>query len=274
MNLVSVGERKREYDAPTKAWYRAILDDDPVWAAYAIADLQPKFDEHCIWGATSIMDTQPRDPRGLCLLFDGLEPPILLTAGNPAHVSAILNGWRLEGMLPPEVYLSMREEHEPVLLHYYDNSRDRRRMWRMVLEKRVGGNGRDEEEQPLPGANRQLSIANAETEVAHLVRLGPADGERIRQLYAHGGPFTPDAFDPWQLEEGVFFGIAGEDGELRAVGGTHIVDWDAGIGAIRQHVYASRPPGAWVCNAGAGAIVGGAGEPGFGDDHPECGSPE
>ena len=65
-----------------------------------------------------------------------------------------------------------------------------------------------------------------------LARLGPEAADRIAALYALGGPFTPDAFAPTQVAEGVFYGVAGEDGTLLAVGGTHIVDRTGGVAAI------------------------------------------
>jgi ribosomal protein S18 acetylase RimI-like enzyme len=51
-------------------------------------------------------------------------------------------------------------------------------------------------------------------------------------LFACGGPFTPDAFAPRQIEAGVFYGLEDAVGELVAVGGTHIVDYGARIAAI------------------------------------------
>ena len=63
------------------------------------------------------------------------------------------------------------------------------------------------------------------------IRLTGACTPDVLQLLAHGGPFAPDAFSPLQIESGVFFGrYAGE--ELLAVGGTHIVDFTAGVAAI------------------------------------------
>jgi ribosomal protein S18 acetylase RimI-like enzyme len=62
--------------------------------------------------------------------------------------------------------------------------------------------------------------------------LGPEAADGIAALCAQGGPFTPDAFAPAQLADGVFFGVAAEDGGLLAVGGTHIVDRTSGVAAI------------------------------------------
>lgn len=47
--------------------------------------------------------------NGLALIFTGLEPPILLTVGEPEDVADAL----VRAVLPEEVYLSVREEHLP-----------------------------------------------------------------------------------------------------------------------------------------------------------------
>ena len=141
---------------------------------------------------------------------------------------------------PPSVYLSIREEHEPIVQRWYDNRGDRRRMTRMVIGD-AGGEGRGEPAY-LPSASRPL-------------RLGPADAERIEALYAHGGPFTPDMFSAYQLENGVFFGVENEAGELIAVGGTHIVDWEAGVGAIGNMYTHPAQRGRGYATQVLGAIV-------------------
>ena len=51
-----------------------ILSQDPVWAAYAIADLRPDLARHCRWLVAP-------DASGLALLYVGLAP-ILLTSGS------------------------------------------------------------------------------------------------------------------------------------------------------------------------------------------------
>ena len=65
-----------------------------------------------------------------------------------------------------------------------------------------------------------------------VTRLVGADAPRVQALYAHGGPFTPDAFMPDQVAQGVFFGVEDSAGELLAVGGTHLWDPDERIAAI------------------------------------------
>jgi ribosomal protein S18 acetylase RimI-like enzyme len=69
-------------------------------------------------------------------------------------------------------------------------------------------------------------------EVTNLVSLHSDDAARLLALYSRGGDFAPDAFDAAQIANGVFYGVEDANGDLIAAGGTHIVDWDAGIGAI------------------------------------------
>ena len=181
---------------------RRILYSDPLWAAYAIADLQPEFSRFCTW-----LTSDDAADEGVVLLYRGLTPPVLLTVGSPDAVAAAL----AQADLPPRVYLHIRNEHEPVINRRYDNGGDRRLMYRMALRRL-----------PQDGVPAHPG----------LTRLYGDDAPRLAALYALGGNFTPDAFDPRQLEDGVFFGVEDADGNLLAVGGTHVVDWGAGIGAI------------------------------------------
>jgi GNAT superfamily N-acetyltransferase len=189
-------------DQVGEALVRRILMADPIWAAYAIADLQPAAAPYCHWLAA-----QTTEGDGLALLYTGLEPPVLLTAGAPAAVAVAL----FTAELPAEVYVSIREEHVPQIAKFYPDRSDHRPMWRMRL-----------------AAPEMLARAGSTAPV----RLRRRDTPRILQLFDHGGPFCPDAFAPEQLDEGVFYGVEAADGALAAVGGTHIVDWTAGVAAI------------------------------------------
>lgn len=195
---------------------RRTLDADPVWGVYALADLQPALAGDCTWQLQRTADGR----AGLALLYAGLQPTILFTAGAPELVAECLATWAAAALLPPRAYLSMREEHEAVIQPWYDNRADRRPMLRMAL-------------------TRPSEIAGATAGgPPRLIRLRPNDAPRIAALYAHGGPFTPDAFGAQQLDAGIFFGIEADPGAdadqpaLIAAGGTHVVDWQAGFAAI------------------------------------------
>ena len=211
---------------------RRILQRDPAWAAYAIADLQPGFAEQCVW----FTGENVADESGLVMLYAGLTPPILFAMGPRGAVAAALARAADAGHLPDEVYMSIREEHEAAVGHWYDLSAawdDRRPMVRMAL------------------AAEAAPVA-AE---APVVRLVAADAPRLEALFAQGGDFAPDAFDAAQIDNGVFYGVEGPGSELLAAGGTHIVDWQAGVAAVGN--FYTQPMARGKGHAGAllGAIV-------------------
>lgn len=179
-----------------------ILSTDRTWAAYALADLQPAFAEDCVWYVSS-----SAEGAGVILLYRGLEPTILFTMGPGSAVEMAL----ALADLPEQIYLNVRAEHLPLLTARYELQGELYPMWRMVLTEATPA-------APMP--------------VAGLVRLMSQDVDRIAALYRHGGPFTPGMFSAYQLHDGCFFGIEDNDKNLLAVGGTHIVDWQAGIAAI------------------------------------------
>lgn len=185
------------------ATIRRILYDDPVWSAYAIADLQPAVVDACSWALGEGSDGR----RGVVMTYCNMVPQVVFACGPADAVAHALEQVELDDT----IYVSVRNEHEPVISRWFDISQDRRPMYRMVLRRA-----------------EQIDVPV----VDGLVRLHADDAVRLRRLYDLGGHFAPDAFDPWQLGNGVFYGIEGVNGELDAAGGTHIVDWDAGIGAI------------------------------------------
>jgi ribosomal protein S18 acetylase RimI-like enzyme len=195
---------------------REILRRDAVWAVYGLADLQPSMQPLCTW---TVADSGAGE--GLTLLFAGLEPPVLLTVGTVDGVAEAL----ARTPRPPQVYLSVREEHLPAVRRYYDDGGDHRPMWRMVLSQ-------------VDGLTAPRLAAPA-----RLVRLGDGDGPRLARLYSHGGDFAPDAFDPAQLADGFFWGVEEKFDfseksnflgrpDLIAAGGTHIVNRAESVAAI------------------------------------------
>jgi ribosomal protein S18 acetylase RimI-like enzyme len=184
---------------------RALLNQDPVWSAYALADMQPAYAPYCRWQLAENGDG-PGKESGVVLLYAGLTPEVLFSSGAARGVQAGL----AQAELPEEVYITIPDAHLPVVERFYDFGASLSAMRRMVY---MGG---------MP----------VQMDARPVVRLGAGDANRIRALYAHGGPFTPDAFDPYQLPDGVFYAVEDCAGALLAVGGTHIVDWRTGIAAI------------------------------------------
>ncbi len=223
----------------------SLLAVDPVWSAYALADLQPAMAPYCRW----LVHTNGT-ANAVALVFDGLETPALFTEGDPAALETMLAG----ADLPARVYLTVREQHIPVIYRRYDHH-DRRYMWRMVLagargegrgandsrfdaetRRRGGGAEGGEEKAQAVGSSllcESLPLRASASEISLSVRrLTAADVPLVRALLAHGGPFAPDAFAEYQVTQGVFFGVEDGAGGLAAVGGTHIVDYTSGVAAI------------------------------------------
>lgn len=188
--------------APDFATIRRILAVDPVWSAYALADLQPAFLPYTHWSIG-----QSAAGEGLALLFTALTPPILLTVGPAAAVAGAL----AQAELPAQVFISAQEAHYPALAAWYDFGDRIHPMWRMT-----------------PKEKDQVSLPKLKA----LVRLSPTHGEQLKALYSQGGEFAPSFFDPYQLQDGVYFGVTGETGELLAAGGTHILARQEGVAAI------------------------------------------
>jgi ribosomal protein S18 acetylase RimI-like enzyme len=207
---------------------RRILYTDPIWAAYAIADLQPGFAADCTWRSAS------NGGDALTMLYRGLTPPVLFTMGAPGLVGRLLTEEAAAGALPATVYVSIPDAHNETVAAFYDFAADRRPMLRMALRR---------------------AVEIAAPAVPGLARLHADDVPRLQALYAMGGDFAPDAFFPYQVEQGVFYGIGGPEGELLAAGGTHVVDWGAGIGAIGNFYTRSDQRHKGYAGALLGAIV-------------------
>ncbi len=174
----------------------AFLQSDPLYAAYAIGDLEPGMFEQCAWAGAE------RDGRlqALVLHFHGMEPPALLLVGDSDGLRATLE----RELCPPKVYLTCRSEHMAVSgeLYRWDECIP---MWRMALQ---------------PAHFRPVA--------GKCVRLTPDDIQDLRELYAHGGA---DAFQSYQLQQGVFYGLV-LGGKLMAAAGTHLVSPTYSVAAV------------------------------------------
>ena len=186
----------------------AFLQRDPVYAAYAIGDLEPEMFADCTWYLAGHGDAA----RALVLVYRGLAPTVLLTMGDPQAAADVLAAIPL----PDRAYMVAQCEHLPVFEKFYDFSVDRvRPMIRMTV---------------APDAFRPARTAAKDHE---LRRLGSADVPAIEALYSHGGPHAPDAFHPRQVRDGVFFGVgAPESDQLLAIAGTHLIAPNWGVGAV------------------------------------------
>ncbi len=172
------------------------LKRDRLYAAYAICDLEPALFGRCEWYASST-DGQLTT---LCLLFKGLPPDRVFLMGSQEGLVPILQGV----LKTRTAYLACRPHHLDALSRYYSLHRVEV-MHRMVLRPE-GFTGVD----------------------GPVHRLGPGHIPRLQDLYRSYGDV---AFAPYQLDQGVFYGIERKD-RLVATAGTHLVSRTYHLGIV------------------------------------------
>lgn len=138
MPATLLGELGPDPASPVKttdrAHIRSLLDQDPIWSAYAIADLEDHLFGDCDWFV---------EGRSLALVYRGLEQirPLFLI-GSPATV--------LPEVSEHEVYINLRPEMRGEVERFYPTDRVHE-MFRMALG----------EFQPAEGSAAPLSRADA-----------------------------------------------------------------------------------------------------------------
>lgn len=223
----------------------AFLGQDPICAAYAIGDLEPPYFERCSW----LLASRDGTTRSLALVYRGLDPPVLMTMGEPAGVAAIFGHLAL----PPKVAMSAPVAHLPLFQAAYDFTGDRvRPMVRMSVAQ--------------PDFRPKGLRRAANSPLASLRRLGPPDGPAIAALFLAGDTLAPDAYAPSQLAQGVFYGVQVPEAGLVAVAGTHLVvksslpalGWPgiAAVGNVYTHpAHRGRGYGQAATSAVTGALL-------------------
>lgn len=175
---------------------RPLLEQDRPYAAYAIAQLEPRRFIYCDW-YTAV------GPSGQALLLHsrGGLGQALFTLGDPAALHAALS----VHPGPRFTFGSLRPEHRPVVESYFVLTR-RQQMLRMAVTRQAF--------QPASGSS---------------LRLFGRDIAAINRLYSvEGGPAS---YRPRHIDEGVYFGAL-EDGRLVAIAGTHIVSAAEGVAVV------------------------------------------
>jgi len=175
----------------------AFLEQDRGYAAYAIGDLEPDLYEQSRWFGADL----GAELRSLALLFEGLDPPALFLMGEPVGITLILGA----ALRPDRVMFTCREWHLPALnTHYLTGDVDP--MLRMTLS--------------APDF-RPVTTFGVE-------RLGPGYANELARLYESA---QGNAFSPYQLARGLFYGVKYR-GRLVSAAGTHIVARTTGVAAI------------------------------------------
>jgi predicted GNAT family acetyltransferase len=172
---------------------RELLERDRIWCAYALADLDPGLRESSdIW----------IHRESLLLRYRGLAPAVLFAFGQPEQVQDLctnLEPARYVFTLKPAVRTALDDlfqiEHE-VEMH------------------RMDFHGTQQTSPPPEIASR----------------LSDEQLDDILTLM-DDQPDRPDAFDPAQLNSGMFFGVW-QAGRLVAMAGTHVVSRVMDVAAI------------------------------------------
>jgi ribosomal protein S18 acetylase RimI-like enzyme len=201
---------------PLLARVERVLETERLWAAYALADLDPPHAQDAAWEATD---------DAVVLTYRGFSPPVLFAAGDPAGVA------RLFLRVPTGAYLftlmgTQRALLEPRVLSSAESS-----MWRMAL--------RAESFDPPPAEQAEPLTAS---DVPAILSLFGDHRDR------------PDAFHPSQLEDGAFFGLR-DGGELVAVAGTHVVSERRSVAAVGNVFTHPRHRGRGLATQVTAAVV-------------------
>jgi ribosomal protein S18 acetylase RimI-like enzyme len=186
---------------------RQFLMTDRFFADYALGDLDPvHFQQTEWWGAENNGKL-----RTLVMVYHDLTPPILFALGEARGIELLLD--RMVQL--PEIGLSIREEHLPVVEKFY-----RAKPYPMLKMALL-----PEDFKPV-APNNSADVRITRLEASHIPQL--------YDLYAYGGG---DAFRPKSLEFGVFYGVFVAD-RLVAIAGTHIVSDNelvAALGNVMTH---------------------------------------
>jgi len=174
----------------------SFLQQDRLYAAYAIGDLEPSLFAQCQWFGAEY----DGEMRALTLFFTGLQPPALFTMGDADGVAAILDS----ALQPERAYFTCRAEHLPVVEAFYDLD-EVEEMFRMAI---------------APADFRRVPGPTVKLDLSHL--------DALHQLYRLGGG---NAFAPYQLRDGVYYGVE-VGGQLVSVAGTHLVSPTFGVAAV------------------------------------------
>ncbi len=182
----------------------AFLQQDRLYAAYAIGDLEPSLFAQCQWfGAEANGQIE-----ALALFFTGLDPPALFTMGDNDGLAAILDS----ALQPGRAYFTCRAEHLPVVEAFYALD-EIEEMFRMTIAAA--------DFRPVSGPT---------------TKLDPSHLDALRRLYRLGGR---DAFAPYQLQDGVYYGVEActeqsecAGGQLVSAAGTHLVSPTYGVAAV------------------------------------------
>lgn len=175
---------------------REFLEQDRLFAAYAICDLDEREFSRTRWGVA----LERGRPIAVALEYTGQAPQPLFVMGDPDGIAAILR----DVIRPRIAYLAARAELLPDLesLYRFDPGPQMVRMW--------------------------VDRSTFRPEPGNPVRLNPTDIAELNRLYDLG-------FSSWlpadSIASGVYYGIR-VGGRLLAAAGTHVVSREARLAVV------------------------------------------
>jgi len=98
---------------------RKILETDRMWSAYALADLDPKYNEFCSWMVNQ---------DSVILIYRGLDPPVLFAIGQASHLESLFS------QVPSARYTYTLLDFSREIIKSRLEIKIEHHMWRMALK--------------------------------------------------------------------------------------------------------------------------------------------
>lgn len=185
---------------------RPVLQRDPAWSLYALADLSPEHSAQAEWYAP--------DDAGRCavLLYRGFGFSIFLDSGDFDAVRETIPELKKERTF----YISIRQPTLELL----------REAGYRITPKRM--------------LRMQLNSGRFQTGLSSAVRLSPTDLPVLKALYADGEACgeSPAFFLDSMMNTGVYYAASANDG-LAAAAGTHVFAPQEGVAGV-GNIYTRR----------------------------------
>ena len=175
----------------------SFLQQDRIWAGYALCDLEEALFPLCTWHSAREGDKI----ASLCLHFKGFDIPTQITLGDPTGLGKILQSIDI----PERAYLHIPIGHRDIVERFFSVT-EANEMWRMWANK---------------------GTFQAIKEGGSVTRLRDEDLPNLEKLYAASGAF----FRPYMLASGVYYGVI-ENGEIVATAGTHALSPTYGMACV------------------------------------------
>ena len=202
-----------------RAFLRAFLEQDRLYAAYALCDLDDREFGRTRWGVA----LAGSEPTAVVLEYAGLAPQPVFVMGEGAGIAAVLR----DLIRPRAAYLAARPEHLPAVASIY-RIEPGPPMVRMWVDRSTF--------RPYP---------------ADVARLLPVEVGDLNRLYQLG--FTA-WLPPTAIAEGIYYGIR-VGGRLVSAAGTHVISPEAGLGVVGNVMTHTDFRGRGYATAVTGAVT-------------------